>query len=252
MAAEGTSTTTLLDLPDKYRVFLHLEPPSISWRHGKPPTYGIVNQLFEEGRTKEWPKGSLEETVQNAVKSWEMELSHKIKLQDFNTINPRKFKLFVNGREGLSGEETLRIGSYNAFLKSPLPEEFQYYKAEEETFESSHEAFRSCFPRGFAWEVIEVYSPPPLIAFKFRHWGFFEGPFKSHSPTGELVEFYGLATLKVDEALKVEEAEVYYDPAELFGGLLKGKITASESQSKENVKEDLAASVGCPFFKPKE
>ncbi|KAL0546771.1 hypothetical protein IC582_016684 [Cucumis melo] len=181
-----------------------------------------------------------------------MELSHKIKLQDFNTINPRKFKLFVNGREGLSGEETLRIGSYNAFLKSPLPEEFQYYKAEEETFESSHEAFRSCFPRGFAWEVIEVYSPPPLIAFKFRHWGFFEGPFKSHSPTGELVEFYGLATLKVDEALKVEEAEVYYDPAELFGGLLKGKITASESQSKENVKEDLAASVGCPFFKPKE
>ena len=46
---------------------------------------------------QEWPKGSLEETVQNAVKSWEMELSHKTRLQDFRTINPEKFKLIVNG-----------------------------------------------------------------------------------------------------------------------------------------------------------
>lgn len=44
-----------------------------------------------------WPKGSLEETVQNAIKSWEMELSHKTRIQDFRTINPEKFKLIVNG-----------------------------------------------------------------------------------------------------------------------------------------------------------
>ncbi|RVW43021.1 hypothetical protein CK203_090082 [Vitis vinifera] len=31
-----------------------------------------------------------------------------------------------------------------------------------------------------------------------------------------------LGILKVDESLRVEEAEIYYDPAELFGGLLKG------------------------------
>lgn len=105
--------------------------------------------------------------------------------------------LWYVGREGLSGEETLRLGSYNALLKSSLPEEFQYYKADEESFESSHEVFRACFPRGFAWEVIEVYSGPPLIAYKFRHWGFFEGPYKGHLPNGELVQFYGLGTLKV-------------------------------------------------------
>ena len=34
--------------------------------------------------------------MQNAVKSWEMELSHKIHLKDFKTINPEKFKLIVN------------------------------------------------------------------------------------------------------------------------------------------------------------
>lgn len=101
------------------------------------------------------------------------------------------------GREGLSGEETLRLGSYNALLKNSLPKEFQYYKAEEESFESSHDVFRSALPRGFAWEVLSVYTGPPEIVFKFRHWGFFEGPFKGHAPTGEVVQFYGLATLKV-------------------------------------------------------
>jgi hypothetical protein len=101
------------------------------------------------------------------------------------------------GREGLAAEETLRIGSYNALLKSSLPKEFQYYKADEETFESSHDAFRSALPRGFAWEVLSVYSGPPVISFKFRHWGFFEGPFKGHAPTEEKVEFYGFGILKV-------------------------------------------------------
>jgi len=89
------------------------------------------------------------------------------------------------------------LGSYNALMKSSLPEEYKYYKAEEETFESSHEAFRSAFPRGFAWEVIKVYRGPPEIAYKFRHWGFFEGPYKGHAPTGNMVEFYGFGTLKV-------------------------------------------------------
>ncbi|KAE8680102.1 Pathogen-related protein [Hibiscus syriacus] len=207
---------------DKYRSFLDDETDNVQWRHGGPPTYDVVNQLFEQGRTKEWEEGSLEEIVQNAIKTWEMELSHKVRLQDFKSINQQKFKLIVNGGEGLNGEEALKMGSYNALLKNSLPKEFQYYRADEESFESSHEAFRSAFPRGFAWEVIAVYSGPPLITFKFRHWGIFEGPFKGHAPTGETVEFYGLATVKVDENLKAEEVEVYYDPAQLFAGLLKG------------------------------
>ncbi|KAB2043902.1 hypothetical protein ES319_D01G051500v1 [Gossypium barbadense] len=188
---------TVAAAKDKYRSFLDDEADNVQWRHGAPPSYDDVNQLFEQGRTKEWKEGSLEEIVQNAIKTWEMELSHKVRLQDFKSINHEKFNLIVNGREGLKGEEALKMGSYNALLKNSLPKEFQYYKADEESFESSHEAFRSAFPRGFAWEVIHVYSGPPLIAFKFRHWGIFEGPFKGHAPTGETVEFYGIATVKV-------------------------------------------------------
>ncbi|KAA8526751.1 hypothetical protein F0562_009020 [Nyssa sinensis] len=229
---------------DKYRSFLHdQEAENVQWRHGGPPTYDIVNQLFEEGRTKEWAKGSLEETVQNAVKSWEMEVSHKTRIQDIKSINPEKFGLIVNGKERLSAEETVRRGTYNSLLKSSLPEEFKYYKAEEESFESSHEVFQSAFPRGFAWEVISVHSGPPLIAFKFRHWGYFEGPFKGHAPTGELVQFYGMGTLKVDESLRVEDVEIYYDPAELFGSLLKGPPIS------ESPDATATSTHRCPFHK---
>ncbi|CAH1418956.1 unnamed protein product [Lactuca virosa] len=232
---------------EKYRSFLHEEAKNTHWRHGAPPTYDAVNQLFEEGRTKVWEKGSLEETVQNAIKSWEMELSHKIRINDFKTINPDKFKLIVNGREGLSAEETLKVGSYNALLKSTLPEEYKYYKAEEETFESSHDVFRSAFPRGFAWEVISVHSGPPVISYKFRHWGYFEGPFKGHKPTGEMVDFYGMGILKVDESLRAEDVEIYYDPADLISKLLKGELISEE----ENTAADASpANTGnCPFEK---
>ncbi|XP_010537721.1 PREDICTED: pathogen-related protein isoform X2 [Tarenaya hassleriana] len=230
---------------DKYRHVLNDENVGdMQWRHGKPPSYDSVNRLFEQGRTKVWPEGSLEETVQNAIKSWEMELSHKIHLQDFKTINPEKFKLFVNGREGLSAEETLELGSYNALLKNSLPKEFQYYKAEEETFESSHDVFRSAFPRGFAWEVLAVYSGPPTIAYKFRHWGYFEGPYKGHAPTGEMVEFVGLGVLKVDESLRAEEVEIYYDPGELFGGLLKGPPLP---ETKTTDSTEYSGKQSCPF-----
>lgn len=38
---------------DKYRSFLSDEEGGkIEWRYGAPPSYEIVNQLFEQGRTK--------------------------------------------------------------------------------------------------------------------------------------------------------------------------------------------------------
>ncbi|XP_004969847.1 pathogen-related protein isoform X3 [Setaria italica] len=146
---------------------------------------------------QEWPAGSLEEVVQNAIKTWEMELSHKARLSDFKSVSPGRFTLSVNGGRARSGEETLAVGSYNALLDSPLLASAGAYDAAAETFASSHDLFRAAFPRGFAWEVLGVYSGPPVIAFKFRHWGHMEGPYKGHAATGEKVEFRGVAVLKV-------------------------------------------------------
>ncbi|KAK9199088.1 hypothetical protein WN944_014275 [Citrus x changshan-huyou] len=149
----------------------------------------------------EWPKGSIEETVQNAVKSWEMELSHKTSLNDFKTINPEKFKLIVNGRKGLSREESLQLGSYNALLNNSVPKEFH------------------------------VYSGPPMVAYKFKHWGYFEGPFQGHAPTGEMVEFLW---------------DWDYE-AELFAGLFKGPVLTPIAETQQNKSADASTSLYCPF-----
>ncbi|GJN17771.1 hypothetical protein PR202_gb04869 [Eleusine coracana subsp. coracana] len=259
MAASATDSSG----GDRYRSHLAGEGEKDTvWRHGAPPTYHAVNALFEAERTQEWPAGSLEETVQNVIKTWEMEMSHKARLSDFKTVSPGRFSLSVNGGPALSGEEALAVGSYNALLSSPMLASTGAYDAAAETFKSSHDLFRAALPRGFAWEVLRVYSGPPVIVFKFRHWGHMEGPYKGHEPTGDKVEFHGVAVLKVDEQLRAEDVEVYYDPGELLGGLIKGpKMMSSEEERgevalAERLSEAATVSAsgadqppqGCPFL----
>lgn len=87
------------------------------------------------------------------------------------------------------------MGSYNALMAG---DQYKNYLASKETFESSHEIFRTVFPGGFAWEVLEVYSGPPKVVFKFRHWGVVEGPYKGHSPTGAIAESIGICIAEVN------------------------------------------------------
>ncbi|KAJ4951531.1 hypothetical protein NE237_028363 [Protea cynaroides] len=229
---------------DKYRSHIYGEgEKNTKWNFGAP-NYDAVNKLFEEERSKEWPKGSLEETVQNLVKTFEMELFHKACPEDFKTINTQKFTLTVNGGKPLSMEELQKVGGYNAFLQSSLADRLRAYDPSTETSKSSHHKFASAFPRGFALEILEVYSGPPKIAFKFRHWGYMEGPFKGHAPTGEKVELSGISITEVDESLRIVKLEFIYDAGELLAGLLKGPVSKEfESDTSPS------SSLNCPFLK---
>ncbi|XP_020531687.1 pathogen-related protein isoform X2 [Amborella trichopoda] len=160
--------------------------------------------------------------VQNLVKTWEMEMFNKARPEDFKTVNTEKYTFSLNGRKPLPLMEKLKAGGYNSFLQTSLPEEFQCFKPSQETTESAHQAFLRTFPRGFALEIVEVYSGPPTIVYKFRHWGYMEGPFLGHAPTGEKVEYFGIAIFGVDEEMKVEKVEFFFDRGELLGGLVKG------------------------------
>lgn len=53
-----------------------MEDPGIQWREGKPD-FTQVNKAYLEGRTRIHRDGSLEKIVEDLVKSWEMEASHK-------------------------------------------------------------------------------------------------------------------------------------------------------------------------------
>ena len=90
------------------------------------------------------------------------------------------------------------MGSYNAlFATEKVEHEGNLYRASLETFESSHDIFRTAFSGGFAWEVLEVYSGPPTVAFKWRHWGRMDGPYKGHAPTGRIIQSIGTCIAKV-------------------------------------------------------
>ncbi|MBA0816085.1 hypothetical protein Gohar_000783, partial [Gossypium harknessii] len=150
---------------DKYRSYLHGEgEKNTNWKLGAPPNYDTVNKLFEEGRTKIWPPASLEEKVQNLVKTWEMEMFNKISFPDYKSVKLQNFTVSVNGRKPLSLEESRKLGGgYNSFMQTTLPENLRGYNPAQETEHSSHLAFTTAFPRGFALEVIQVYSGPPSI-----------------------------------------------------------------------------------------
>lgn len=57
-----------------------MDDPNTKWRHGKPD-YTVVNNKFMREKSKNHQTGSLEKTVEDLVKSWEMESSHKYDLK---------------------------------------------------------------------------------------------------------------------------------------------------------------------------
>jgi hypothetical protein len=108
---------------------------------------------------------SLPSLVENLVKNWEVEASFKSDISDWRTIDKPNYTFSINGGPSQSAEHMLEVGTYNAII---TPNE--YYDPEKSDFTSSHKTFKRMMPT-FAWEVLEVYSGPPVVAFKWRHWG---------------------------------------------------------------------------------
>jgi len=108
---------------------------------------------------------SLPDLVEKLVKNWEVEASYKTDLADWRTIDRPNYSFSVNGGPPQTGEHMLQVGTYNAIL---APNE--YYCPMHSTFDSSHKTFKRMMPT-FAWEVLEVYSGPPTVTFRWRHWG---------------------------------------------------------------------------------
>ena len=51
-----------------------------------------------------------------------------------------------------------------------------------------------------------------MVIFTWRHWGYWEGPYEGREPSNEMVELYGLCVVPVNDQLKIEAIEVYFDP----------------------------------------
>ena len=192
----------------------NLDDPSIKWRFGKP-NYDLANLEYFKGKSKNHVEGSLEKIVEDLVKTWEMEMSHKKELEQFTTVQ-MDFTLSANGGKVSSGPEAMEAGNYVA-LMDQTPKEL--FDAEKHNFESSHKLFRGTFKNGFPWEVVTVFSGPPKVVFSWRHWGLFNGEYKGREGDNEMYEMYGICEANVDDDLKIQSLEIFYRPDEWLQAL---------------------------------
>jgi hypothetical protein len=207
-----------------------------NWRFGGKPDYSLTNLLYLKERTKKHDVGSLEQVVENLVKTWEMERSHKLDPSTHQSVDQEKFRISANGGKVFDNIEANQVGNYNVLLNS-CPAEM--YDAANISWEQSHDKFHDAFA-AFPWEVLDVYSPPPKVAFTWRHWGTFTGSYDGNKGNGQLVEMFGFATATVNDNLQLMDVEVFYNPKE-FIDVLRGKKSPEETNQAWN------SGGSCPF-----
>jgi hypothetical protein len=187
---------------------------SQDWRE-EAPDYHFSHEIMPAQRTTSFEAGSLEAIVEGIVQVFEMEVSHKKDPATWVSMVAERFRTRVNGGAWASAQDIVENGSYNILVgESPF-----YPRVD---FDGSHEVFHTAFPNGFFWEVLEVLTPPPVVTFKWRHWGTFEGEYAGHKPDGRLIEMFGVSIAKVSDDLKLLEVEHFYDPNAFLGGLTGG------------------------------
>ena len=183
----------------------NLDDPSIQWREGKPD-YSKADLCFFQGKTQNHKEGSLEMIVENLVKKWEMQMTHCVHSKDWTTVDVDKYCVQVNGGNEITGKDAAKVGTYNWNMENASKD---LYNAQEETFESSHKLFRGAFRDGFPWEVLEVFSGPPKVAFSWHHWGVFNGEYRGRKGDGETVKLCGFTIAYLSTNMKILKLEVY-------------------------------------------
>ncbi|KAB2570544.1 Translation initiation factor IF-2 [Lasiodiplodia theobromae] len=196
-----------------------LKDQGVKWRYGRPPDYSKTRKVYAETKQMNHQSGSLIQMVENLVKNWEIEASFKPRIEDWRTVDAPNYTFAINGNPPQSAEHMLKVGTYNAII-SPN----EYYSPENSDFASSHKTFKRMMPT-FAWEVLEVYSGPPHVAFRWRHWGTMKNDYVGFNDKGEKVtakahggsiDIQGVTVATVDDKVRLQRVETWFDPMEMF------------------------------------
>ncbi|KAI6711655.1 hypothetical protein PZA11_003003 [Diplocarpon coronariae] len=206
-----------------------LKDGSARWRYGTAPDYSNTRKVYEMTKTMSHEAASLPNLVENLVKNWEVEASFKPHIEDWRTIDRPNYTFSINGGPAQTAEHMLKVGTYNAIIPSN-----EFYSPEKSDFASSHKTFKRMMPT-FAWEVLEVYSGPPVVAFKWRHWGTMKSDYIGINDKGEkvtvkahggVINIQGITIAKVDAAVRLQSVETWFDPMEMFRQIApKGDVT---------------------------
>ncbi|KAI9711469.1 MAG: hypothetical protein M1820_002032 [Bogoriella megaspora] len=213
-----------------------LKDDKAGWRYGRAPDYTKTRTFYEETKKQNHTAGSLPDLVENLVKNWEIEASFKTSVNDWRTVDHEKYTFAINGGPPQSADHMLKVGTYNAII---APNE--YYSPENSDFSSSHKTFKRMMPT-FAWEVVDVYSGPPKVAFKWRHWGVMKNDYVGFNDKGEKVtakahggaiDIEGVTVAHVNDKLQVLNLETWFDPLEMFRQISPSGIVNREIVAKK-------------------
>ncbi|MBH8552790.1 SnoaL-like polyketide cyclase [Nostocaceae cyanobacterium CENA357] len=203
------------------------ESTNVQWRYQTAPDYSRSNENLATESTRNHLEGTLEVIVQNLVRTFEMEVSFKTNPQQWLSIVNDKFRVSTNGGLEYTAADLSAQGTYNLFMADS-----EHYKASQESFETSAQIFHTTFPQGFPWEVLEVFSGPPNVTFKWRHWGHFNGAYQDYAPTGETIEIIGMSIARVTDDLKIISLEHYFDNTLFLDKLIAGGKQVSSENNK--------------------
>lgn len=212
------------------------------WRYGRAPDYTKTRKIWSETKRMSHEAGSLPDLVEKLVKNWEVEASFKTDLADWRTIDRSKYSFSVNGGPPQSGEHMLKVGTYNALIEAN-----EYYCPVRSSFDASHKTFKRMMP-SFAWEVLEVYSGPPTVAFRWRHWGEMKADYSGTNDKGEKVslkahggniDVEGMAVAVVNDKLQIEKVDIWFDPMAMFRQMRPKEAEGCPASAEKVLEEEI-------------
>jgi len=176
--------------------------------------------------------------VENLVKEWEAEASHKPDPKDWKTIDYDTWYVRGNAGRKVNAEENVTIGNYNA-LMNDIPKELYNH---EMSWDESHEKFRGTFKTGFAWEVTKCFTGPPEIAFSWRHWGHLGTKTlqEEREGLGQLVELNGFAIATVvvkDGNILLQGVNTYFDAKSFLTKIKNFESEISDEDENNKLQE---------------
>jgi len=129
-----------------------------------------------------------------------------------------------------------QVGTYNAII---APNE--YYDPNYSDFASSHKTFKRMMPT-FAWEVLEVYSGPPTVSFRWRHWGVMKNDYVGFNNKGEKVtakahggpiDIEGVTVATVNDKVQLQAVRTWFDPMDMFRQIAPDGVVRKEAARKD-------------------
>ncbi|CAK8991097.1 unnamed protein product [Durusdinium trenchii] len=216
----------------------------VSWRFGRPD-YAKVNTTYFNHRTIAHQEGSLEALVQKLMKNCQVEADNVADVHKWKTMDTAKFKLAVNGGCPCNAQLMSEIGALNILLGETVD-----YSGSAASVEASRQIFSDAFPEGVAWEVLEVYTGPPNLLFKWRFFAKYSGTFRSkngkkYKGNGDMVNVAGLCLAKVNEKLAIETLDFYYNPEEMTRPLTTTLVDVTQRAMEDEAADPKVGIGGC-------